>query len=302
VSNPTDARVQNGWQKRAGAWCRWVESGSFAGEADAHIIECDATGKTSVAKLDVLGNPSSGGPSLNVTRGSPGSYAAVLTTTGVSSVVFGGDGTAAQITGTNVPGLAIGVTGDNIPLFLFPQATRPTTFTGNDGGMYIEKIAISGDKPHAVRVVANNTRLSIPTYRDQHVHAFEYDNGTDTVFNGGPGADVSILQGPMLFYQGVAPLDANIPMIYDITFEATVTGFVATPIQVHFKNNGTIIRTFNVQIDNAASFRAVSLRGIYPTGSLVGAGNSFDVTANKVVGGGANVTIHNAITTIRGAR
>lgn len=301
VSNPTDARVQNGWQKRAGKWCRWVEAGSSAGAADAHIIECDADGKSSIRKLDILGNSGVGGSSLNVTRGAPGAAAATMTTTGVSTIVFGGDTYAMQVTSSG-GGVTIGATGDTIPLTLYPQTTRPTTFTGNDGGIYLEKVAIAGDDAFALRVIANNQRMSVPLYRDQHVHAFEYDGGVDTTFNVGPGADVSILQGPMIFYQGVAPLDANLPMIYDITFQVQVVGFAATGISINFKNNGALIRAFQIEVNNGSAFQAVALRGIYPTGALALAGNSFDVTANKLAGGGANVVIRNAITTIRGAR
>jgi hypothetical protein len=302
-SYPTDNRTQNDWQNKTSQWIKnWVEQGSSLGAADAHIVECDANGKSAVRRLEVLGNAAVAGNSLTVTRGQAGSYAAEVTTTGISTILFGGDGYAMQLT-SNAGGVAIGATGDTIPLTLFPQATRPTTFAGNDGGIYIEKVAISGDDAFALRVVANGQRMSVPLYRDQHVHAFEHDGGSDTPFSTGAGSDVSIIQSPMIFYQGVAPLDANVPMIYDISFEAQVVGFAATTIGIIFKNNATTINTFQIQINNTGGFQPVFLRGIYASGASSLAGNSFDVRAYKITDvGGANVVIRNAITTIRGAR
>lgn len=301
ATNPTMAFHQNDWQNKVSNVCAWVEAGSSAGAADTHIIETDADGKTSVRKLDVLGNSGVGGATLQVTRGASGFEAASFITAGVSTILMGGDNLAMQMT-SNAGGLAIGATGDSVPLILYPQTTRPTTFAGNDGAIYIEKVVQSGDDAFSLRVIANNQRLSVPLYRDQHVHAFEYDGGSDTTFNGGPGADVSILQAPMIFYKGISPLDANIPMIYDITFAVQVVGFAATGLSINFKNNGVLIRAFQIEVNNGSAFQAVSLRGIYPTGALTLDNNSFDVTANKLVGGGANVVIRNAVATIRGAR
>lgn len=298
VTNPTGSQVQNGWQKRAGKWCRWVESGSSAGAADAHIIECDSDGVSSVRKINVLGNAGVGGSSLNVTRGAPGAYAASIVTTGVSTTVIGGDNYAMQITSSG-GGLTIGATGDTIPLTLFPQATRPTTFVGNDGGIYFETVPITGDDGVALRAIANGKRMSVPLYRDQHVHAFEYDGGVDSTYIGGSGTDTSILQLPMIFYTGVAPLDANIPMIYDITTMVQVVGFTPTLATFKFKNNGVLIKSFPIEINNASGFQAVSLRGIYATGALALDGNSFDAT---IVGGANNIACRNSVVTIRGAR
>lgn len=298
VTNPTGAQVQNGWQKRAGNWCRWVEDGSFAGAADAHIVETDDDGATTVRKLQVLGNPGVGGLSLSVTRGAAATEAAGFITTGVSNVLVGGDGYAMQMT-SNVGGVAVGVTGNNIPLTLFPQATRPTTFVGNDGGLYFETVPITGDDGVALRAITNGKRMSVPLYRDQHVHAFEYDGGSDTTYIGGSGTDTSILQLPMIFYTGVAPLDANIPMIYEITTSVQVVGFVATTVTFKFKNNGGLIRSFPIEINNLSGFQDVSLRGIYATGALALDGNSFDAT---IVGGANNIVCRHSVVTIRGAR
>lgn len=299
LSNPTDCRVQNGWQKRAGAWCRWVEAGSSAGAADAHIVETTALGETSVRSLNILGSGGISGPALEVTRNSTPYEAASITTPGVSTVLIGGDNYAMQISSSG-GGLTIGATGDTIPLTLFPQTTRPSTFTGNDGGIYLEKVVQAGDDAFAMRVIANNQRLAIPIYRDQYVHAYQDDAGTPTVFNGDISSSTSILQAPMDFYSSIGPLDANIAMMYDITFEASIASAPAD-FRIEFQNNGSTIRAFNVHLPST-TVQQIHLRGSYLTGASSLNANSFDVRASKYVGGGSNITIANAIATIETVR
>lgn len=299
ATNPTMAFHQNDWQNKVSNLCNWVEDGSAAGAADAHVVETDANGKTAVRKLDVLGNASASGPSLSVTRGSTPYEAVLITTAGVSTVIIGGDNYAMQISSSG-GGLAIGATGDTIPLTLYPQTTRPSTFAGNDGGVYIEKVVQGGDDAFAMRSIANNQSISIPLYRDQYVHAFQEDDGTPTVFNGDVSSSTSILQAPMTFYATLGPLDANIAMMYQITFEASIPTAPAD-FRIEFKNNGTLIRAFNVHLPST-SVHQISLRGSYLTGASSLNGNNFDVLASKYVGGGTNITIDKAIATIETIR
>lgn len=76
------------------SWLDWARDGSSAGAADAHIVETDANGATTLRALTVLG--SAAATAVNVTGGSSGLAAIVVDAGTVSS----GDGVRSTATGT----------------------------------------------------------------------------------------------------------------------------------------------------------------------------------------------------------
>lgn len=297
VSNPTGAQVQNGWQKPVGKWCNWVEAGSFTGAADSHIVETTSTGKTSVQRLNVLGTNGTNEVALDVDQDSASQYTARLEHSTGSSVLIGGSAVAMQVAGS-AGGVYIVSSGDSTPLILEPQTTRPTTFSGKNGSVYIEKVVQAGDDAHAMRMVGNSTRMSVALYRDQFVHAWQ--EGDSSSFNGDVTAQTTIINSALIFFQGLGPLDANIPMMFDISMNAQ-SSTTPSDFIVAFKNNGSTIQTFNVHIPTASSHN-VFLRGRYLSGALALDGNNFTVTAYKYVSGGAMVTVDNVIARIQSVR
>lgn len=298
VSNPTDSRVQNGWQNRVSKWSVWVESGSSTGAADAHIVETNANGEASVTALNVLGGAGIAGPSLQVTRGAGGTEAVSVSTPGVSNILFGGDSFGVQMT-VEGDGVAIGVTGsDRVPLTLYPQYTRPTTFTNQDGSIGFESVSIGGADPTQMYAIVNNAKRGVPLYNQQWVYQLGDTPGTAT-FNGEVGAATTIISA-FDFDQAKAPLDAAVSMLYEITFEASSTG--GLDFWVRIRNNGTAIRDFYIDGGGTATIKQVSLRGIY-LAALATTGNSFDVVGFKLTGqgGGNSITVDHMLVTIHTA-
>lgn len=115
---PTPARALNSLLRRVAAFARWVEVGTFDADADAHVVETDATGESHLAQLEIV-SPAAASYGITVT--------ATATTNGVGLIAIGGSGangrgaTLRGGTGASVgaacvggDGGGIGVTGDGV--------------------------------------------------------------------------------------------------------------------------------------------------------------------------------------------
>jgi hypothetical protein len=298
VSNPTAAQNQNDWQFKVSKDCAWVEAGSSLGAADAHIIETDSQGKTSVRKLTVIGDSGISGASLDVTRGASLTPAAKFTDTTFSVTDIGGPSAAIEIDNSGRTGIIVNTTGNHVAMQMVPQLTRPTTFVSKDGSIGFEAVAQSGTDATAFYAVVDNAKCGVPYYVQQWVYQLGDSPGGAT-FNGDSTSPTSIIS-TFDFAQFKAPLDAGISMLYEITFEASSVG--GLDFWVRFRNNGTTVRDFYIDGGGTSTIKQISLRGVY-TGAGALLTNSFDLVGFKLTGaaGGNNIVVDHALVTIHTA-
>lgn len=298
VSNPTDARVQNGWQNRVSKWAQWLESGSSAGAADAHVVETDAGGATAVRQLDVLGNGALSGASLDVTRGASLTPAAKFTDPTFSVTDIGGPSAAVEITNTGRTGIIVTPSGNHVAIQMVPQLTRPTTFVNKEGSIGFESVAQSGTDATSFYAVVDSGKCGVPLYGQQWVYQLGDSPGGAT-FNGDSTSPTTIISA-FDFVQARAPLDAGISMLYEITFEASSIG--GLDFWVRFRNNGATVRDFYIDGGGTGTIKQISLRGLY-TGAGALLTNSFDLVGFKLTGqaGGNSIIVDHALVTIHTA-
>lgn len=295
VANPTCARVQNGWQKRAGNWCRWVESGSSAGAANAHIVEADSNGYTSVAMLEVLGNGALGPASLEVTR-QGSTPQAVLVTSGASSISMG-TSASAQVSvsaATDLNGVESIVTGNAVPIRLAPQLVEPVLNAGDNGGIGFKyNSSLGSPEPTRMHVVTGGSKRYVALYSSEFSKIEDFAAGP-FVFNGDISARTTTA-GPVGFDQWQAPQTGGNTYNYSISFEYSSPSSTAD-MWVALYNNAVLVRRFFMSLHGEVTIQQGNVRGRLNGAALLA--DSFTVEVYKVVGGGSNVTVNNVILTI----
>lgn len=246
VTNPTDSRTQNGWQNRVSKWSIWVELGSSAGAADAHIVETSSLGKTVLQALDIIGSTPVAGPALSVTQGSSGSptgYFARNSSDPAEAVVSIG-GSSASPLGVDVQTAVVpafrALTSGGAPLHLGVQfATIPLPGT-NTGAIWFPR---EGDVT-ALRAAAGN-RTWVQSLINQHVRMAPIEAG--------PVAITPISTFVSIFAASALP--STNAVISAMTLEVTITmtvdtfGGGAADLQVRLKNLGVVKFTAPVHVE-----------------------------------------------------
>ena len=285
--NPSTAQHMNDYQNRVAQTCQWVLAGSSAGAADAHIVETDSAGKTTVKALAVTGPAS--GTTFQLTK------VAALTsgmsaTDGVGTfTVFGDtDATILEIGGAR-DGIYASVTGDHVPLSLSAQTTAPTTFDSGYVHLFAKQTTVSGNIGTALSATIRGTREYIPTFASQYLRR-TVSTGLVSVSPG--GGETDIFTGVQWVTRKM-PHAANTPLLFTLTFEYS-GGTVTDPIDVFIYNGASPVgsaRRFYPQNTNTNN---ETIRVIYTSGSLAGMSDSYRVAMTASLG----IDIDEAVLTI----
>ena len=291
VSNPTDCRVQNGWQLRAGKWCNWVESGSFTGAADSHIVETAATGKTKLQALDILGTTPVSGPALHVKFGSLGSEVALFEHGDTNAAVVSVGGPTADQYGVwaqTVSKPAFRATSVGFqPIELGVQfLTLPATPGPDSGAMWFPR---EGSVTNFR--VANGNRTHVVSYVNQFVRIISVDAATTVLSAVTPSYQSLIGATALPASNGVI---AGMNLIATITFNCTTNGNPSQELTVRLSNLGTPIFSTLVHMDtNIEDVKVIKQFFVVLPGT-----QSFELFINKSNGGGS-ISISNLIMEIQ---
>ncbi|MBL8970924.1 MAG: hypothetical protein JNK56_10110, partial [Myxococcales bacterium] len=150
-NDPSTAEHLNDYTNKLSKFIRWVYAGSSTGAADAHILECNDDGYSSVQSFEIRGAADGGQDALRV-DGPTSSYGAwvrghVDSTLAAVRVTHAGDAIGLDVTSnsSSQPALSAGVTqltGDTVrpALVATSQADLSATITAintatNGGGM-----------------------------------------------------------------------------------------------------------------------------------------------------------------------
>lgn len=297
LTNPSAGQHMNDWQNEVSTLCAWVEAGSSLGAADAHIVETNASGVTSLAALTINGNPSLPS-SLDITRqGSTSQAVLVNAGAGNGTITIGGNGiTQVSVSAATGMGAFYGtVSGNAVPYQAAPQTTHPTVGATHDGGFGFEaNSSLGSPNPTRMFAVIGGVKRYIPIYDLQFVRLKASSAGPH-VFNVAIGSRITAI-GPVDFPQWSAPQTGGIPLLYEISFEYSSINSTAD-WWVALYNNGTLIRRHFMSLHGQTTIQQGYVRGeISGAASLLG--NDFTVEMYKVSGGGDDVNVENVILTI----
>lgn len=287
VATPSRADVMNGFQNPVSKWCQWVEAGSSAGAADAHIVETDSAGKTTVKALAVTG-PASGN-TVTVTKVAASTDAVAISGTGGTVTLMGGSETILCEVGGSIDGFLASVTGDHVPYNMAAQTTAPTTFYNGYVPLFAVQSTVGGNTGTTLNTALRSTREYIPTFASQYLRRTVYDSGISVSPGGG---ETDIFTGVQWVTRKM-PHAANTPLLFTLTFEYS-GGTVADPIDVFIYNGASPVgaaRRFYPQNTNTNN---ETIRVIYASGSLAGASDSYRVAMTATLG----IDIDEAVLTI----
>ena len=259
VATPSRADVMNGFQNPVSKWCQWVQAGSSAGAADAHIVETDAAGKTTVKALAVTGPAS--GTAFQLTKVTA-LTSGMSATDGVGTfTVFGNtDATILEIGGAR-DGIYASVTGDHVPLSLSAQTTAPTTFDNGYAHLFAVQATAGGNTGTTLNTALRSTREYVATYENQHVRAYG-THGTQTADT----TETDMITGVSWPARKVLHT-SNVPILYTASFgyEAISTTITLTA-RVYI--GATLIHVSNLFIESTVQEGSHIFRGV--TTSTVG--------------------------------
>lgn len=297
LANPSTSQHQNKWQNEVATLCSWVEAGSSLGAADAHIVETDANGFTSVAALTIHGN-SSLASSLDITRqGSTNQAIIVNAGAGNGTTTIGGNGIAqVSVSADTGRGAFFATTSGNaVPYQASPLLAEPIVTSAHNGGFgFRYDNSLGAPEPTRMYAVTGGARRYIPLYAAEF-NKIEASADGPFDFNVDLASRITVI-GPVDFDQWQAPITGGNDYLYGISFEYSSASSTAD-MWVALYNNGTLVRRHFMSLHGEVTIQQGHVRGrIISAAALLG--NAFTVEMYKAVGGGTDVHVENVILTI----